>query len=59
MHKSEGRILAERERVAQCDECIAALECRLGNIEVPPGFQSNNGRVNCTVPSEEGLQVVP
>jgi hypothetical protein len=59
MHESKGRILAERERIAQCDECITALECRLGNIKVPPGFQSNNGRVNCTVPSEEGLQVIP
>jgi hypothetical protein len=45
--------------MAQCDERIATLERRLGNVEVPPGFQSNNGRINCTVPSEEGLQVVP
>jgi hypothetical protein len=45
--------------MAQCDKWIATLEHRLGNIEVPPGFQSNNGHVNCTVPSEEGLQVVP
>jgi hypothetical protein len=59
MRESEGRVLAEWERVAQRDKRIATLECRLGNIEVPPGFQSNNGRVNCTVPSEEGLQVVP
>jgi hypothetical protein len=59
MRESEGRVLAERERVAQRDERIAALERRLGNVEVPPGFQSNNGRVSCTVPSAEGLQVVP
>jgi hypothetical protein len=59
MHESEGRVLAERERVAQRDERIATLERRLGNVEIPPGFQSNNGRINCTVPSEEGLQVVP
>ena len=45
--------------MAQCDKWIATLEHRLGNIEVPPGFQSNNGHVNCMVPSEEGLQVVP
>jgi hypothetical protein len=49
----------EQEHVAQRDERIATLECRLGNVEVPPGFQPNNGRVNCTVPSKEGLQVVP
>jgi hypothetical protein len=59
MCESEGRVLAERECMAQRDKRIATLERRLGNIEVPPGFQSNNGRVNCTVPSEEGLQVVP
>jgi hypothetical protein len=59
MRESEGRILAEREHVAQCDECIATLERQLGNVEIPPGFQSNNGCVNCTVPSEEGLQVIP
>jgi hypothetical protein len=59
MHESEGCVLAEWECVAQRDERIATLERRLGNIEVPPGFQSNNGRINCTVPSEEGLQVVP
>jgi hypothetical protein len=59
MHESKGHVLAERERMAQHDERIATLERRLGNIEVPPGFQSNNGRVNCTVPSEEGLQVIP
>jgi len=59
MRKSEGCILAEQEHMAQHDERIATLEHRLGNIEVPPGFQSNNGRVNCTVPSEEGLQVDP
>jgi hypothetical protein len=59
MRESEGHVLAEGERVAQRDERIAALEHRLGNIEVPSGFQSNNGHVNCTVPSEEGLQVVP
>jgi hypothetical protein len=34
-------------------------QASVGNIEIPPGFQSNNGCVNCTVPSEEGLQVVP
>ena len=55
MRESEGRILAEWERVAQRDERIATLERRLGNVEIPPGFQSNNGHVNCTVPSEEGL----
>jgi len=59
MRESEGCVLAERERMAQHDECITTLKHRLGNIEVPPGFQSNNGCVNCTVPSEEGLQVVP
>jgi hypothetical protein len=59
MHESEGHVLAEWEHMAQCDERITTLECRLGNVEIPPGFQSNNGRVNCTVPSEEGLQVVP
>jgi hypothetical protein len=58
MRESKGHVLAEREHVAQCDKHIAALERRLGNIEVPPGFQSNNGRVNCTVPSEDGLQVI-
>jgi len=45
--------------MAQHDKCIATLKCQLGNIEVPPGFQSNNGCVNYTVPSKEGLQVVP
>jgi hypothetical protein len=59
MRKSEGHVLAEWEHVAQHDECIATLERWLGNVKVPPGFQSNNGRINCTVPSEEGLQVVP
>jgi hypothetical protein len=59
MRESKGRVLAERERVAQRDERITTLERRLGNIEVPPGFQSNHGCVNCTVPSGEGLQVVP
>jgi len=59
MRESKGRVLAERERVAQRNKCITALEHQLGNIEVPPGFQSNNGCINCTVPSEEGLQVVP
>ena len=59
MHESEGCVLAEREHVAQCNKHITTLERRLGSVEVPPGFQSNNGRVNCMVPSEEGLQVIP
>jgi hypothetical protein len=59
MRESKRRVLAEREHIAQHDECIATLEHQLGNIEVPTGFQSNNGHVNCMVPSEERLQVVP
>jgi hypothetical protein len=59
MCESKGRILAEWEHVAQRDKHIAILKRRLENIEVPPGFQSNNGRINCMVPSEEGLQVIP
>jgi hypothetical protein len=58
MRESEGRILAERECMAQHNERITALKHRLGNIEVPLEFQSNNGRINCMVPSKEGLQVV-
>jgi hypothetical protein len=59
LRAAEGRVLEQRELVAQRDERIAQLQRQLGNIEIPPGFEPNEGRVTCMIPSEDGLQVVP
>ena len=35
------------------------LQRQLGNVEIPPGFEPNKGRITCMIPSKDGLQVVP
>jgi hypothetical protein len=59
LRAAEGRVLEQRELVAQRDERITQLQRQLGNVELPPSFEPNEGHVTCTIPSEDRLQVAP
>ncbi len=45
--------------MAQCDEELACLRARTGNVAAPAGFLPNEGHINCIIPMEDRALVVP
>ena len=55
----EQQVLAQQEIVAQYDEELQHIHRQLRDLNIPPGFEPNEGWVSSKIPDINGTSVVP